>query len=101
VVAVRSFSILEDEDQLMLTSVEGSHPRVVFGPDTEVLEFGIHCFASCEDFLHVAPVHAYEVHRTFDGVPGSCIQSIRKKGGELGWAHFTGGHHKIRMVVLA
>ena len=58
VVAVGTAAGLEDEDQLMLASVQRAHPAIVFDPDAEVLEFGVRLTACGEQFPHVPPIHA-------------------------------------------
>src|SRR5262249_55488488 len=41
VIAMGVAAVLEDKDQLVLGAIEGAHPRIVLGPDAQVLELGV------------------------------------------------------------
>src|SRR6202521_4586855 len=63
VVPVRPAAVLEDKDELVLTSVEATHSGIVFDPDADVLELRIGCAAGGQELVHVAPIHAHEMNR--------------------------------------
>src|SRR5690242_14676580 len=69
-------SDLEDKNQLMAAAVEGSHPGVIFGPHTEVLECAVDLLAGGQQLEHVAPIHANEMQRAVDAVAGKQRKKI-------------------------
>jgi hypothetical protein len=71
VVAVAPTSAMfEDEDELVLTTIERPHPGIVLCPDAEVLELVVDFGSRGEECRHMPPVHEDEVERPFDAVAG-------------------------------
>src|SRR6202041_1008727 len=67
-VTMRSPAVLVDEDELVLTAIEGSHPGVVLDPDAEVQELGVHGCSGGEQLCQVTPVDADIVQRAVDAM---------------------------------
>src|SRR3954447_25613325 len=89
VVAVRTLAALEHEDQLVLAAVQGSHPAIVLGPDTQVLQLQISLPASCEQLLHMPPVHANIEQRATEAERGVVADTACQEQREGRSAHFA------------
>jgi hypothetical protein len=98
IVSVSPAAGLEYEHELMLASVETSHAGIVLDPHANVFQFRIGRPAGGDEFAGMTPIHADEMDRAIETVPGELRAGEREKGGEFRLAHFAGGHHEIWMM---
>ena len=97
-VLVRLAAVLEDEHELVLAAVEGTHACVVLGPDAQVLQLGISGLAGREQLPDVAPIHADEVECPVEAVAGEEPERTAQERGELGLVHLAHGHRELAMA---
>jgi hypothetical protein len=97
VVAVHSPSELIDEDELVLTAIEGAHPGVVLGPDADVFELRVNAGCGRKEFCHVAPVYADVMQRAVDTVAAEQGTSVIEKQREFRLGHLARGHLELAM----
>src|SRR6202162_1486017 len=100
IVARRRSAVLEDEDEdeLVLAAVEGTHAGIVFGPDTQVLLFGINALRGGNELAGVAPIHSYVMQRALLAVSGKETASLRQERREGPLVHLARGHGELAMM---
>ena len=91
---MRIAAVFEHKDQLVLASVERTHPGVVLDPDAEVLELAIDIAAGGQQLFGMAPVHENVVQRALDAGCREIAESLGEKGGEFGAVHLSRGHRE-------
>src|SRR5438128_5850211 len=72
-------SVLPDEDQLVLGTVEGSHAGIALVPDADVLQLGIMSVTRFKHLAHVTPVHADLMDRAIGGIVTKIAIDHREK----------------------
>src|SRR6266849_6015533 len=88
-VAVRRFSVLEDEDELVLAPVHRPHAGAVLGPDADILELAEGGLSGCQVFGEVAPVGTSKVNGAGAAVRRHVFECLSEKGGELLLGHLA------------
>src|SRR5262245_17347122 len=63
VIAMRSATILEHQDVLVLAPIKRAHPGIVLDPDAVIFELKPTRLAGSKDLCHVSPIHEREYDR--------------------------------------
>ena len=96
-IQVRRGADPEDEDHLVLGTIERSHPGIGLVPDAEVQEVAVYRPADAGQVIHVPPVHTDEVDRAVPGNAGAGAQRLLEECLELGRVHLAGRHGELAM----
>lgn len=95
VIAVRHLSVLEHENELVLTAIERSHAAVMFHPYADVDQIGISALARSGEFPDMTPVHADVVDRTSRRVIRQQSAGLPEKVGKLSFGHLSTRHREL------
>src|SRR5271167_4564570 len=91
-------AVLENEDQLMLTSIERAHSRVVFGPHAQIHELAVCCISGRQHLGQMPPVHTDKMQRAFNAIASKKREGLSQESGELGLGHLTRSHGELSVL---